>query len=301
MIIQERPEPLDLIIFKLLLSRMDLSENELFNYTVRQKGYEGELKSDEWLKGLTDHWLVLHGLLLEYDGSKFQIDTLIITYERTYILDVKYYEGDYYIDGEKWFTKTNSDMKNPLHQLSRCEVLFRKLLFSLGYNHPVESFLIFNNPEFHLYITTINSTIIFPTQLNRFLKKLNLRPYKLTQRHHKLAQQLAALHIVESPYTRVPPYSYDDLAKGIVSEKCCKFITEINKNKLVCGHCGCIEDVDDAVLRSVKEYKLLFPDRKITTNDMYDWCGGLVSKKTVRRILLKNFKLEGFGPSSNFV
>jgi hypothetical protein len=161
MVIQERPIPLDLLIFRVLFARIQLSEREKTNYAVRQKGYEGELRSDEWLKGLTENWLVLHGLLLEFDGSQFQIDTLIITNEKIYLLDIKYYEGDYYLEGDKWFTKTISDIKSPLHQLSRCEILLRKLLLSLGYNYPIESYLFFNNPEFHLYITTINTTIFF--------------------------------------------------------------------------------------------------------------------------------------------
>lgn len=300
MIIQERPEPLDLLIFKLLLARMDLSENDLSNYTVRQKGYEGELKSDEWLKGLTDHWLVLHGLLLEYDGSKFQIDTLIIAYEKMYILDVKNYEGDHYLEGDKWTTKTIPNMKNPLHQLSRCEVLFRKLLFSLGYNYPVESYLIFNNPEFHLYITLINPSIIFPTQLNRFLKKLNSRPVKLNQRYHNLAHQLASLHIVESPYSRVPPYSFSAIKKGFFCPKCLAPYFDVSKDLLICSKCSSIERVDEAVLRNVEEFILLFPGRKITTNDIYEWCGCMVSKKVIRRILSKNFRLIGHSSSSHY-
>lgn len=104
MIIQERPEPLDLLIFYVLRARMEISEKDVNDYLVRHKGYEGELKSDEWLRGLTDHWLVLHGLLLEYNGSKFQIDTLIITFEKIYILDIKNYKGDYYQEGDKWTT-----------------------------------------------------------------------------------------------------------------------------------------------------------------------------------------------------
>lgn len=301
MIIQARPTPLDLLIFKVLLARMQLSENEISNYRVRQKGYEGELKSDEWLKGLNDHWLVLHGLLLEYDGSRFQIDTLIITYERIYILDVKNYEGDHYLEGDKWFTKTNPNMKNPLHQLSRCETLFRKLLLDLGYNYPVESYLIFNNPEFHLYITTINPAIIFPAQLNRFLKKLNTRPVKLNQRHHQLAQKLASFHIVESPYSRVPSYSFDKLKKGNFCLKCSALYTDIGKGLFICGNCGCIEEVDDAVLRSVKDYMLLFPDRKITVKDIYEWCGGSVSKKTILRILSNNFLLLRHSKQSYYI
>lgn len=301
MVIQERPIPLDLLIFRVLLARMQLSEKEITNYAVRQKGYEGELKSDEWLKGLTDQWLLLHGLLLEYDGSKFQIDTLIIAFERIYILDVKNFEGDYFLEENKWYTKTNPNVKNPLHQLSRCEILFRKLLLDLGYNYPIESNLIFINPEFHLYTTTINPVIIFPAQLNRFLKKLNMRPTKLNQRHHQLAQKLASLHIVESPYSRVPSYSFGTLKKGIFCPKCYLLYMDVGKELCICSNCGCIEGVDDAVLRSVEEFMLLFPDRKVTVNDIYEWCGGMVSKKTIRRILSKSFILFRHSKNSYYI
>lgn len=301
MIIQPRPIPLDLLIFRVLHTRMQLSENEISNYAARQKGYEGELKSDEWLKGLTDHWLVLHGLLLEFDGSKFQIDTLIIVHEKIYILDVKNFEGDHYLDGDKWYTKSHPNMKNPLHQLSRCETLFRKLLLDLGYNYPVESYLIFVNPEFHLYITTINPAIIFPTQLNRFLKKLNTRPVKLNQRYHNLAYQLASLHIVESPYSRVPTYSFETLKKGMFCPKSYSLYIDISKDLCICSKCGFIEEVDEAILRNVQEFMLLFPDRKVTVNDIYEWCGGVISKKVIRRILSKNFLLLKHSKQSHYI
>jgi hypothetical protein len=210
MIIQQRPEPLEILILRLLFERLVLPDN---NITSSEKGYEGELRSDKWLDGLTDNWLVLNGLLLEYNGSRFQIDTLIIAHEKIYILDMKNYEGDYYLEGDKWFTKTNPNLKNPLHQLIRCETLLRKLLLEFGYNYPIESYLIFNNPEFHLYMTTFNPSIVFPAQLNRFLKKLNSRPKKLNSNYHKLAQQLASLHIIESPYSRLPPYTFEQVKK----------------------------------------------------------------------------------------
>jgi hypothetical protein len=297
MIIQRRPEPLEIIISRLLFQRQVLPDN---NITYSEKGYEGELRSDRWLEGLTDQWLVLNGLLLEYNGSRFQIDTLIIANEKIYLLDVKNYEGDYYLEGDKWYTKTNPNLKNPLHQLIRCETLLRKLLLELGYTYETESYLIFNNPEFHLYMTTFNQSIVYPTQLNRFLKKLNTCPVKLNSQHHKLAQQLASLHICESPFLRLPPYTFEQVKKGTISLGCGRFFQTVCKGTFICSHCGCKEGVDAAVLRNVKEYRLLFPGRKITTNDIYEWCGCIVSKKVIRRILLRNFKLKGFGPSSNF-
>jgi hypothetical protein len=298
MIIQQRPEPLEIIISRLLFERHVLPDN---NITSCEKGYEGELRSDKWLENLTDNWLVLHGLLLEYHGSRFQIDTLIIAHEKIYILDVKNYEGDYYLEDDKWFTKTNSNLKNPLHQLIRCETLLQSLLLELGYDYPIESYLIFNNPEFHLYMTTFIPSIVFPAQLNRFLKKLNSRPKKLNTNYHTLAQQLASLHIIESPYTRLPPYTFEQVKKGLLCPDCRKFFLEVCNGVFICGHCGCRERVDSAIMRNVKEYRLLFPDQKITTKLIYEWCGCVLSKKTIRRVLLQHFSLIGHSVSSHYI
>jgi hypothetical protein len=48
-----------------------------------------------------------------------------------------------------------------------------------------------------------------------------------------------------------------------------------------------------AVIRSVEEFKLLFPSKLITTNDIHEWCKVVESKRRIRRILGKNFNVEG--------
>ncbi|SDM97893.1 nuclease-related domain-containing protein [Bacillus sp. OK048] len=293
-----RPEKLELVLLRYLNARMTFSSSESLSFSNIEKGYEGELRSDVWLRGLTDEWLILNDLLLEYNGSRFQIDTLIIADEKIYLLDVKYFEGDYSINDDKWYNPADILQKNPLHQLERCETLLKKLLHKLGYHYLIDSYLIFNNPEFHLYTTSINPAIIFPTQLNRFLKKLNTRPVKLNKKHFQLAHQLNARHIVESPYTRLPCYTYEHLKKGIPCPNCKTFFSD---ESFVCKKCGCIEETEEAILRCVNEFSLLFPDRKITTDSIHVWCSIIKSKKTIRRILAKNFELIRHSRSSYYI
>ena len=71
MIFKQRSEPLELVLYRFLNNRMDLSENDKKHYWTINKGYEGEVRSDIWLLNLTDNWLVLHDLLLEYNKSTF--------------------------------------------------------------------------------------------------------------------------------------------------------------------------------------------------------------------------------------
>ncbi|WP_231507605.1 hypothetical protein [Bacillus sp. UNC41MFS5] len=64
---------------------------------------------------------------------------------------------------------------------------------------------------------------------------------------------------------------------------------------VVCEKCGDVESIESAVLRTVEELKFLFPDIKITTSLVYEWCRVIKSKKMIRRILMKNYKAIGYG------
>jgi len=45
---------------------------------------------------------------------------------------------------------------------------------------------------------------------------------------------------------------------------------------------------------------LLFPEMKITTCLVQDWCNGIVNKKRIAKILKKNLNLKGYGQWSYY-
>ncbi|WML48996.1 nuclease-related domain-containing protein [Neobacillus sp. PS3-34] len=291
---KSRTEPEKLKILRVLNSRMNLTADEQKYYLNLEKGYEGEVQFDLLTEKLQSDCLILNDLLLEVNNTKFQIDTLIIYQETTYLFEVKNYEGDFYFDHDILQTISGKEIKNPLDQLKRSNSLLRQLLQNLGFNINVEAYVIFINHEFTLYQTPLNLPIIFPTQLNRFLKKLDTKPSRLNSVHKKLADKLVSLHQTESPpYSRLPPYDYNLLKKGNTCKDCHSFSMFVGGHKIVCSECGCEELVATAVIRSVEELKLLFPDRKITTNGVYDWCRVVESKKRISRILVENYKVNG--------
>lgn len=280
---------------------MNLSIKEANHYLNLEKGFNGEVKLDEWLEGLPGGWLILNDLLLECNNTVFQIDTLLISQETIYIFEVKNYEGDFYIDGDKWSTLSGTEIKNPLLQLKRSESLFRRLLQELGFKSSIETFLIFVNPDFYLYQAPLNLPIIFPTQIKRFINKLNMRSSKIKDRHLKFAELLFSILLKESPYIRLPEYTYDQLEKGIACAFCHSFTVRFKEDTITCNECDWKESIESAVLRGVEQFKLLFPDRKITTNTIHEWCKIIKSKKTIRRILSKNLELVGQARSSHYV
>jgi hypothetical protein len=299
LIFKQRLEPKVLTISRILNARMNLSAKDLNYYTYLEKGFIGEKKFDLLVENLSCEWLVLNDILLEFNKNLFQIDTILICQDEIYLIDVKNFEGDYYIERDLWYFAPKIEIKNPLEQLKRSESLFRRYLQNLGFSFAIKSHLIFINPEFYLYQASINQPIIFPAHLNRFLNNLTKKSFKPKDRHIKLAEQLVSDHIPEHPFMRIPEYDYNQLEMRMTCKDCNSSKVVIQKDKITCD-CGCEELVDSAVLRNVEEYRLLFPDRKVTTNNIYEWCKIIPSKKTIRRVLFQNYRAEGLGRHTYF-
>jgi DNA-directed RNA polymerase subunit M/transcription elongation factor TFIIS len=294
MILKGRTESDELLVMRSLNTRMDLTEKDKFHYLNLEKGYEGEVKFDQLSECLQEERYVINDLLLEVNKSYFQIDKLIISQGPIHLLDIKNYEGDYYLESEKLFSKkTKWECKNPVDQLKRCGTLFQQLLQNLKLNHLIETSAIFVNPEFTLYQAPTDLPIIFPSQVNRYLSELNKTPSKLNDGHKKLAQTLLSLHQTKNPHTVLPEYNYEKMQNGSFCKKCNSFMVSINNYDLICGKCGAHERIEQAIVRNVKEFMLLFPERKITTQGIYEWCQLDLNTRTISRVLQKNFTACG--------
>ncbi|WP_205520127.1 nuclease-related domain-containing protein [Virgibacillus doumboii] len=288
-----RTKSTELIILEILNYRMNLASKDRRHYMSLKKGFEGEVQFDSLTEKLQCECLILNDLLLEVNNTTFQIDSLIILQSLISLYEVKNLEGDYYYESDKMYKKPRKEIINPLLQLSRSESLLRQLILRLGFNPAIDASLVFINPNFTLYQAPLDKPIIYPTQIKRHLNQLNSRPSKLTNKHKILADQLLSLHITDSPFDQLPVYSYDQLRKGIVCPMCHSFSVTVDKRKCICKHCEHTELVGDAVMRSIEEFKILFPDERITTNVIYDWCRVVTSKKTIRRVLADNFNIIG--------
>lgn len=302
MIIKDRTIPDELILLRFIRARIKVSEKTENQIISLEKGYDGEKRFDKRMINLSLDCLMINDLLLETNHTHYQIDTLLITQPKIHIFEVKNYEGDYLLDDDCLRLISGKEIKNPLIQLSRSVSLFRQLLQQHRMNFSVEGHLVFINPEFYLYQASPDLPIIFPTQLERFIKQLNTQSSKLNVKHQGLANKLLASHIKDSPYSLLPEYNYDEMEKGIVCVRCGNLdMSDSGQTKtIICKTCGFVEDKEVAILRSVQEFSLLFPDQRITTNKLYDWCKVIKSKKTIRKVLQTNYKHVHFGNSSYF-
>ncbi|MDF1507301.1 NERD domain-containing protein [Robertmurraya sp. DFI.2.37] len=290
MLLKERTESEELLILRYLHRRMELSKNEKRHYFNLEKGFEGEKKFDSLLDDLQEERYIINDLLLEVHNSYFQIDTLIISQSTIYLIDIKNYEGDFYLNSDKLYSViSDNEYKNPIDQLRRCTTLLRQLLQTIDQPFPIESYLIFINPEFTLYQAQVDSPIIFPTQITRFLKELNHPRSRLNEKHKKLAETLLSLHHNKNPFLTLPKFQFEQLQKGIYCSYCHSFLISLYHRHLECKNCGQKEKLESAILRQTHEYILLFPDKKLTTHNIYDWCKADINKRTIRRVLAKYF------------
>ncbi|RKD25142.1 nuclease [Ammoniphilus oxalaticus] len=293
MLYKPRTKPSELSLLKALDTRMNLSEQDKQHLANMAKGYEGECLFDARAALLQNECFILNDLLLPYNNSVFQIDSLILLSDALYLIEVKNFSGDFYYEHEKWYRTPHSELADPLLQLGRSESLLRRLLKDLGCRIPLTTLVVFINPEFTLYQAPRNKPFILPTQLNSFFRRLDRLPSKLTDSHRQLASRLAQLHLTESPYQRLPTYEFDQLNKGISCPQCLTLGVVMDRNDAICLRCGHIEPIDAAILRCVKEFQLLFPEQKISTNRIHDWCKVIESKRTIRRVLSQNFMKVG--------
>jgi hypothetical protein len=294
MLFKARSESVLLMILRTLNTRMVLAIEEQKYYLNLKKGFEGEVKFDLLTETLQSDCLILNDLLLEINHTTFQIDTLIIFQDRVYLFEVKNFEGDYSYDADNFKTNFGNKYQNPLDQLKRSKNMLHQLLQKYEYTTSIDASVIFINQDFTLYHAPLELPFIFPSQINRILKKLNIMPSRLSNLHKNLAEKLVSLHQSEAPANnRLPPYEYEQLRKGITCKECSSFSMTVHRKKVACNDCGCEEVLALAVIRCVKEFKLLFPNRKITTNEIYEWCKVIESKKRISRILESNFKKIG--------
>ncbi len=291
MIIKERGEPKELRIFSYLNQREFLSEKEKQYYRNIQKGYKGEKYFDSLLKEqLTCHYYLLNDLLLKHNNTLFQIDSLMVLLGEVFIFEVKNYGGDFYYESERLYHKSHGERNNPLLQLQKSESLLRQLLHSRGYTPQIRAFVIFVNPEFTLYKAPLDKPFVFPTQINRYLQRFNKINSILNKQDYHIALLLKSMHIENSPITQLPNYSYNQLRKGITCYKCHSFSLFVQGQKCICKKCGKEEIVENAVLRNVEEFRILFPSMKITTNIIQEWCAIIRLKQRIQRILNKHLK-----------
>lgn len=295
--------PPSLLLHDILLRRGQLSTMNRQQYNRLYNGFIGEKKLAHFIacNNFTNVH-PLHSLLLDVDEAELQIDFLLLTTDTIYLLEVKNYKGNYSIQDDTIYSlQTNKEISNPFIQLERSTFLFNKLLDQLNTTIDVRSYIIFVNDSFTLYNAPTHLPIVFPTQINHFFQKINANSAPLTNRVSALAKSLTNRHIDQSAYERLPSYDSSKLKQGVFCTTCRRRLSRKNKMHFMCQHCETATHMDDVILHATAEYNVLLPKRKITTQHITNWCGGVLSKNTIRNGLSNNLKKIANGRYTHYL
>ena len=285
----------ELQCYSYIYGRRSFSKREKVTYQTLHKGYTGEKKFAQLIrKKLTNNHLALYGLLFEDRGNLYQIDCLLIFSNQILPIEIKYFQGEYeFKDDSLLDCLHQKEYRNPLHQLKRSTIYLHDLLQKLRTKLPMQPHLVFNHEQFTLFHAKRKTPIILPTQIHSFLNQLQQIQGVIQQHHYHLADQLKQLHLPTSPYERLPKYEYNSLRKGVLCHHC-RDKMKVHHRKLKCISCAYTELLDSGILRNTIEFHVLFPDEKIKTGMIEEWCGGIVSRKTINRILTSYFKRHSY-------
>jgi len=292
MIIKERTSPLSLCVWESLYYPTHLSKEQKKEYVNQVMGFEGEQQFDRHLEHVTYEYAAIHDLMLTNGGQLVQIDSLLLTNNKLYVYEIKHYSLDYTFTEDGLYAKSGFMVPNPLSQLQKNRIFLYNLIRSLGYQLEVEAFVFYINTHSYLYELPREKPILFPHQLAKHLSSLNKAEVPLKKQHKRLMENLKALHISEYRSDYLHTYAYHDLKKGL---RCvnCSSLTYTHTVKIQLCTCGSKEAIKEAILRNIEEYRMLFPNEKLTTQLIHDWCGKIVDKQRIQRILREHFQSHG--------
>lgn len=304
MLLKPRSESEEMLIRRSLCWRDDtLTSRDRFLYGIILKGYLGELKFDALLEPRHGNWLILNDLILTVNGKETQIDTMLIGSTTIYHINVKDYEGIYYVENNMFCSDKSKEQKDLIGQLERCNNLIRNLLHELNYQQfSVVPYIVFVNPKLTLYQAPRDLPMILPSQLDGFIDRLYQqgKDMNITLSHRKLADEIISRCQSRSAYSKIPGYTLDGLKKGVFCVECGGNMVHGRRGAVNCTKCGHKEKIEMCVVRNVEEFRLLFPDLNVTVPIIVDWCA-VIPEKSIRKTLIKHYKRIGKGRSTEYV
>src|SRR5690625_3725187 len=151
-----------------------------------------------------------------------------------------------------------------------------------------------------IYEATPRLPMIFPAQVRRFLQKINANVPVPTENTMSLLQRLGGKRKERSSFERLPEYDLSQLRRGVFCEYCFAELLRLGRQRFVCSQCSKDFHIDDLVLFAIAQFHLLFPQDRITTKRIVDWCGGVFSKNGIRRILSNHLNVVVKGSHTHY-
>lgn len=284
-----RKLPYALKVMEALETRTKLAARDRQYLANVQKGYAGECEFDSILEKHISEGVILKDCLFKVSGTTFQIDTIWIKGALIRLYEVKNYEGEYQLDGNRLYkVSTGAEVLNPSLQSQRAAVLFQQLLREIGLEPiSIEAYVVYINESLTLYMNKPDAKIVQRSQLKHHLLKVGKQESKVKIPSQKIRSAVNAHRLITSAYQDLPTYTWESLQKGAYCRDCRSYRFSLVGRIGYCLNCGYKEGAQANAVRHIEEYRLLFTERPLSTRDLSVWCGGLHSYYRLRKARAK--------------
>jgi len=279
---------------------MHLSFSDKQKYNNQVKGFKGECLFDTHVNHPQQNGLVINDLLLSTKSTYYQMDSILILNQHIYLYEVKNYAGSYWFEEDSLYTKSGHLIQNSQEQLNRKKAYLHNLILNMGFNYSITSYVTFVHPDFYIYLLPPTDSFVFSGGLENHFKEIFNQNITSTvsEEDMRLAHTLIRKHHSDYRPNHLPNYNISNLKVGIFCPKCFSFHYIKTRNNRTCAVCGFEEKIADAIYRMVLEFKMLFPEKSITVQNIFIWCGQVYSKYRIRYLLKKKFTLNLKGPQT---
>ena len=299
MFLTKRHPPEQLLQLEALSHRTSLDDKNHQQLERLSLGYQGECLYDHVFTEVGHENLhIYRDIYLKIEESTNQYDTLIITDHGIIVNEIKNFKGTYTVSEGSWALGDFVLPDDPFAQLRRAIGKLRRLSNLSDLNFKVSGKLIFPNEECTLIINDekLKENIIIRSNLRRYFERFK---QSYSSNYASAITNVIGEHIVENPYLK-EGVAFDDIRHGLYCEACRSFDLSTERYHLRCLSCGTLETKETHLVRAISDFKHLFEKLPITTDKMMRFTGGLISKRTVQRVLDKYCDRHGISKSSTY-
>jgi len=280
--------------------RKQLTEEQRRALQRLQKGFLGEQQMDKLAKMfLSEKVLVIDDITLQYQNTVVQIDKILIIGNTVYIIDVKFYQGNYILQNNSWIRGGKFLTSNILEQLRKAVRVIENVFKEQQIDLQVKGVLAFLNPESSIQIKDqIPETVLSFNEIPAWLLALTQQP--VNERYYHWQSALLQYRI-DNYRTKCTLSSQEakQLQKGIRCPRCHQFKVVDKRHTVKCD-CGYVEPKETAYTRTICEFGVIFHNQVLKLKKLKEFFGEQVDEHYLKHILKKHFVSIKSTPKKKF-
>lgn len=287
MFIRNRKKPRTLQKLDALIPRLSNQHQQLpklkANAARLQKGYNGERRLDYYLRSLTNTYHILSDVGLKVWNKDIQIDTLIISPQSIYMIEVKNFEGTLTFDTtqRQLIQKTTNQIeKSYTYPLTQADNTVYLMMQWLQYHHmpsmPIHSYIALAQPSTIVrvkgdeaviakYVMKAEEAALKIMQTEQTYEQINKG--NIQRRNQLITSIMEYVHEFSIDVIKKFDIKENEIKPGTKCLKCGNIPMKYYHGKWTCQRCSTISD--NAHEATLNDFFLLYKDDITTQEAMY--------------------------------